>query len=281
MTEFASSPLPIPSERELEFRSLDGLLLRGSLSDAGVRSPMVILLHGASTDRHEDGFFDELVGELVLSGASTFRFDLRGHGASEGNREVVTPTGILNDIQAAVDAVNHDRPTPPHLVGASFSGGFAAYFAGRRAAASLVLINPVLDYVARFLKEKPYFNGRTLDVRASGELNDQGWLDHLGVLRIGRAFINELPWIDPIGTASELLCPTLVFHGTADSRISHLTSVHWVAKVAQARLVLVQGADHELAEPGDSMHQHANTRRWHAETRQAIVRWVGSQARAT
>jgi alpha-beta hydrolase superfamily lysophospholipase len=86
---------------------------------------------------------------LGEAGVVSLRYDLRGHGESEGRQEESALTAHLNDIRAAL-AHLQDRTGAAHvsLLGASFGGGLAAYCAAKRPAelARLVLLNPQLNY---------------------------------------------------------------------------------------------------------------------------------------
>ncbi|GAA1400168.1 hypothetical protein GCM10009613_56780 [Pseudonocardia kongjuensis] len=129
------------------FRSLDGTRLVGDLvAPPGARRG-VVLVHGGGVDRHEAGFFDRLADGLGEAGVASLRFDLRGHGESDGRPEELTLAGAGNDVSAAADELAGRLPVDRvGVVGASFSGGVCAVFAARRPdrVDRLVLLNPLL-----------------------------------------------------------------------------------------------------------------------------------------
>jgi alpha-beta hydrolase superfamily lysophospholipase len=159
---------------ETIFRSPDNLHLRGTVVRPNSRTNAVaVLVHGGGVTREEGGFFTRLADGLSIMGVGSLRFDLRGHGTSEGRQEDLTISGVLNDIRAAV-AHAHDlfEGVPLHLIGASFSGGITAFFAARHPeeVKALTLLNPLLDYKKRFIDEKPYWSNDWIDEEAGREL---------------------------------------------------------------------------------------------------------------
>src|SRR5437868_5337442 len=92
------------TERHVEFPSLDGLRLVGTLTSQETPGPSrVVLVHGGGVTREEGGFFTRLASGLALAGAVVFRFDLRAHGESEGTAEELTLSGAANDVRAATE----------------------------------------------------------------------------------------------------------------------------------------------------------------------------------
>src|SRR5436309_10099885 len=112
-------------DQDTEFRSFDGLRLAGTLTfPSSASSSATVLVHGGGVTRDEGGFFSRLAAGLRQAGIASLRFDLRGHGSSEGRQEDLTLAGIMNDIRAAVAHVRDLMGNGPvNLVGTSFGGG--------------------------------------------------------------------------------------------------------------------------------------------------------------
>ncbi|MGH3870343.1 MAG: alpha/beta hydrolase [Pseudonocardiaceae bacterium] len=84
-------------------RTLDGLHLAGTVGTPdGTPARAVVLVHGGGVTREEGGFFTRLAAGLGEAGVASLRFDLRGHGESEGCQEGLTLSMILNDIRVAL-----------------------------------------------------------------------------------------------------------------------------------------------------------------------------------
>jgi alpha-beta hydrolase superfamily lysophospholipase len=92
---------------------------------------------------------------------ASLRFDLRGHGQSEGRQEKLTLATIQNDIRVALaDGREAAGAARTSLLGASFGGGICAYYYGARRTEEitrLVLLNPQLDYKERTIDSRSYW----------------------------------------------------------------------------------------------------------------------------
>lgn len=177
----ADPPSTAPA-RTVGFRSLDGLRLAGTYAaPMGRPGSVAVLVHGGGVTREEGGFFTRLAGGLAGAGIASLRFDLRGHGDSEGRQEDLTLSGVLNDIRAAVShAADLAGAVPVHLLGASFGGGICGFYAAQYPGtlAKLVLINPLINYKKRFVDDKPYWIDDHIDDDAGRELLRDGFLPH-------------------------------------------------------------------------------------------------------
>ncbi|WP_245549096.1 alpha/beta hydrolase [Nocardia exalbida] len=68
-------------------RTLDGLHLAGTIvTPEQPAARAVPLVHGGGVTREEGGFFTRLAAGLADAGFASLRFDLRGHGESEGRQ---------------------------------------------------------------------------------------------------------------------------------------------------------------------------------------------------
>jgi len=185
---------PAGTSQSTVFRSLDGLQLAGTCVVPGeAPSSVAVLVHGGGVTRDEGGFFTRLAHGLASSGVASLRFDLRGHGESEGRQEDLTISGVLNDIRAAVGhAKQLANVQSAQLLGASFGGGICGFFAAQypQELTSLVLINPLINYKRRFVDDKPYWSDDQIDESAGRELLVHGFLRHSPTFKLGRPLLN-------------------------------------------------------------------------------------------
>ncbi|MGP3922679.1 alpha/beta hydrolase family protein [Streptomyces sp. 8N616] len=275
------------ADEQVEFTSLDGLRLRGTLvpaggaGGAGGAAGAVVLVHGGGVTREEGGFFKRLAHGLAQCASTTvLRFDLRGHGESEGRQEDLTLAAVANDVRAAADFISKRAGAPGgvHMVGASFSGGITAMAAAAipETVRSLVMLNPLLDYKQRFIDEKPYWTGDLLRPQEAQTLREAGYLAHSPTFKLGRPLLNEVFHVVPDAYLAGVRQPTLIVHGTKDTFIPVDSSRHYIERLGSSarRLLEIDGAQHGIAMHDDPRYEHPQTRKWQAETIRAVSDWI-------
>ena len=285
-------------EADIAFRSADYTSLRGTLRVRARPRAGVLLVHGLTGDRSENGLYDGLAARLDEIGAASLRFDLRGHGKSGGSYEGVAMSGIMADIATAhrVLASRVPRMAPTFVVAASFAGGLSVCWAeadaacrkdgedprsGRNLAppAGLVLLNPLFDYPRRLLHGKPWWSAARMGLTEEGmdALVERGWLDHHG-FRIGPAMLNELPCIRPQDRVVGLPMPLLTVHGDADETAPHDISRRCTARARRSEFATIEGADHGFVRRGDDGGGggHADTRRFRAAVLDKVASWISA-----
>jgi len=267
-----------------EFRTVDGLQLRGTLVAAAEPGrAAAVFVHGGGVTRDEGGFFTRIAEGLAdAAGVSSLRFDLRGHGESDGRQEDLTLGSILNDIGAAIEHVRKATGAElVHLIAASFAGGITAYFAVEHPerVQRLVLINPLLNYRKRFVDDKPYWHDGQIDEEAGRELAEHGFLFHNPSFKLGRALLNEVFYLRPHEAIRGLHVPTLVIHGTRDTFIPVESSRNAVQRIqGDVELLEIEGAQHGIAVFDDPQYVDPQTQVWQAEVVAAIVDWVARES---
>lgn len=262
----------------IRFSSVDGFYLEGSLRrpEREIKSS-VLLVHGITVDREEDGFYSEFASRLATADIASFRFDLRCHGKSEGKFEELTLTGVLNDIGSAAKELRNQIPItiPMGIIAASFGGGLSAYWASqhRDSISTLVLLNPVFDYGARMLFSKPYWENDHLTKQGATTLRKKGWLPH-GSFRMGRALVNELLYIKPYDIMSRLEIPVLTIHGDKDSMVPFDIAKKYALANSQSQFIPIKGADHGFTKPGDDEFTAPETIEFRSFVFNKVLGWI-------
>ncbi|MBP2333866.1 pimeloyl-ACP methyl ester carboxylesterase [Saccharothrix coeruleofusca] len=263
---------------QVSIRTLDGLRLRGTLLTANTPAEQaVVMVHGGGVTREEGGFFTRLAAGLAEAGVASLRYDLRGHGESDGRPEESSLAAHLNDIRVALGHLREATGTSStSLLGASFGGGLAAYYAAKRPdqLTRLVLLNPQLAYKDRYIDQQPHWSRDFLDDAKARELATKGYINHSPTVKHSRALLNEVFWIRPHEVLGEITAPTLIVHGTEDTFVPVETSRAAVHQLrAQHRLVEIEGAQHGFAVHEDPEYRDPRSREWQAFVIRTVREW--------
>ncbi|HEY4004681.1 MAG TPA: alpha/beta fold hydrolase [Pseudonocardia sp.] len=268
-------------QRNLTVRTRDGLHLAGTLVQPEQETDRaVVLVHGGGVTRDEAGFFTRLADGLATSGVASLRFDLRGHGESEGRQEDLTLAGILADVSGALGVIRGQTGAGRvSLLGASFSGGVCGYYAAEQqgALASLVMFNPLLNYKKRFIDDKPYWHDDQLDDTAARELSANGYLAHSPTFKLSRALLNEVFYLRPERALSRITTPTLIVHGAEDTFIPVESSRQADGQIAgETKLIEIDGAQHGFAVHDDPTYAQPRSQQWQAFVIEATAEWIST-----
>lgn len=269
----------MPTSDGVTLRTLDGLHLAGTLVSPGTPpSRAVVLVHGGGVTREEGGFFTRLAAGLAEDDVASLRFDLRGHGESEGRQEELTLATILNDIRVAISYVRESTGAREiTLLGASFGGGICAYYAAKRPEdlSQLVLFNPQLDYKRRTIDTRDYWIGDSIGEEAAQQLTEHGFIQFTPTLRHGRPLLNEVFWLHPHKELGEVQAPTLIVHGTKDTFVpiessrSALRQFH-----APCELVEIDGSQHGFAVHDDPQYLDPQSQEWQKFVIRTVTDWL-------
>jgi uncharacterized protein len=265
------------------FRTLDGLHLAGTLVEREQPTGWaVVLVHGGGVTREEGGFFTRLATGLGEAGVTSLRFDLRGHGQSEGKQEELTLSAILNDIRVAIAHVQAQAGVDSvSLLGASFGGGICGYYAAKRPAEvrRLVLLNPQLDYKKRTIDSRTYWSNDYIDEEEARQLTEQGYIDFTPTLKHGRPIFNEVFWLRPNEILGEIQAPTLVVHGTKDTFVPIESSRAAMQQLrVEHKLVEIEGSQHGFAVHEDPHYLNPQSQEWQAFVVRTVTEWLTSQS---
>ena len=232
--------------------------------DAAGSGPLVLLLHGIGSSRRR---WEPQMEALAVAGYRAVRLDLRGFGDSSGGEQKFGMTRFVADLESFADSLGSERF---HLVGHSLGGMLAQRYAvenearilslvlasttshnGRRASAfarvmtlfaehgyEAVVNNPALrPEVDSAVKEAfpgiaPPFEMLKIGVEKPNPARANAW----------RACI-EFSVKDRL---SELACPVLVMHGTADPLIPFRAGQLVHDAIAGSEWIPEDGAGHSL-----------------------------------
>lgn len=223
---YQPSPGPLPSAsnvlpggQDVTLHTSDGLTLsawffpaNGTPDDADT-APVVLVAQGNGGNR---GGRVDLARAVTRHGMSVLLFDYRGYGGNPGDP---TEDGLARDARAAHDYLVSERGVPRerlYYFGESLGCGVLSELATEHPPAGMLLRSPFTDLAAVASEHYPWLPVRLL-------LKDR------------------YPVADNVAVLNDV--PVVVVYGTADSIVPAALSER-VAEAADARRVVVDGADH-------------------------------------
>ncbi|MET7474825.1 alpha/beta fold hydrolase [Streptomyces sp. NPDC005648] len=242
----------------------DGLILRSTLhipdGPTGTGWPTAVFVHGFSSNRLELPDFVAMSRLLEANGVASVRFDLSGHGESDGDFFDVTITGEIAETRAvlaavrAFDFVDSERIG---LVGMSMGGVVAGIVAGEEPRIrALCLWSPAA--IAPFEIGKGHLKGRSL----AAEIEVKGYFDADGH-RMSPALVEDIAGLDVYGRSGVYPGPVLILHGDQDE----IAPLEYARRYldhydGNAELDVVDGADHAWGSVPHRTALHQSTLRF-------------------
>lgn len=249
-SEAGSAPLALPDGTRIAWeRSGDG--------------PAVLLVHGIGSSRRT---WDGIVPQLVSAGYGVVRLDLRGFGESSSPEGAFGMDAFMGDLVSFVDFAGLETF---HLVGHSLGGMIAQKYAlahpsrvhslalasttshnGRRANAFARLMVSLAEHGYDALEQQPALR-ETAEATLREAFPGEVPLSMLkrGMERPNPARANAWRACIDFSTKdrlSEVRCPSLVTHGTADLLIPFRAGELVAQGIPGARWVVEEGAGHSL-----------------------------------
>ncbi|MEX2215379.1 MAG: alpha/beta fold hydrolase [Phycisphaeraceae bacterium] len=250
----------------------NGLTIRG-MSYRPVREgrhPAVLLLHGFTGTRIENGFmFVRLARALASRGIAAVTFDFLHSGESDGSFEQMLVTGELADALRITEWLQSqafvDR-SRLGLLGFSLGGLLAGCVTARvECYRSLVMMAPTTaTNIARHAQRE----GRCDTPGTGGGEAASGV--QLGPHCLHPSFFDDVLTLDSVSDCVKRPRPTLVVQGTGDTAVPPAISAEFVDAMKRAsvpvELHLIEGADHAFTHPRWRSDMNARVTDWFAKT---------------
>ena len=145
-------PVILPGEQTFTLQTENGQQLRGCFHDTG-KGPVGIYLHGFRSHCNGEKAID-IARHAIAMERSWLRFDLRGHGQSDGELKEQIMTSGLDDLLLVLDSIA-DRTFILH--GSSMGGWISLLAALQRTqrVSGMMLIAPAFNFVQNNLANLP------------------------------------------------------------------------------------------------------------------------------
>lgn len=234
-------------EQKLYFQNSKGDKLCGILADptGSTQTPIVILCHGFTTNKNRPKYMT-LSDELSKNSIASFRFDLFGHGESEGDFADITISEGVDDALNAIEFVKNQGYKKIIFLGCSF-GGIVAFVTATKSTdlQALALISPVSDY-----PEVEKMRRSDADI---ADWKKNGFIYHTnskGVkFRLNYSFWEDIQKYLVYKIADQINISTVIVHGDADDIVPITQSRKTAKLIPDCQLVEIEGADHRYKNP--------------------------------
>jgi uncharacterized protein len=240
------------TQMDVSFPSLapDRLAIRGT-HQGPESSNAVLLVHGITTARDEEGIYARTAEALEQAGLASLRFDFRSHGQSDGTPEQLSISGEVGDLLAAYGWLRERAPRV-HVLAASFGAVSTCHAVGcgKVEVASMVLWNPVLDLRRTFLVPETawardnFVDGGRSYARPGVFIID----DHF---EAPESLLEEMLQYDIMADLSRVEVPVLTIHGDADTYVPYDVSKRFGVPNKTSRFMTIAGAEHGFGRPAE------------------------------
>jgi len=201
-------------------------------------NPAIIFIHGWTSK--QDGYF-YYATELAEKGYICMTFDMRGHGASEGNLSVLTRKDFLSDVIAAFDFLSQIKDVDKEnitVVGSSFGGYLSVLLSSVRSCASLVLRVPA-NYPDAGFESIPHKIGADAYYEGLIQRDKETW----------KTTVHPYSTITSLQTLREFKGRVLLIESENDKIVPHeVVKSYSLALTDNAKLtyMVMKGADHSI-----------------------------------
>lgn len=222
-------------KQDFQFKTFDGLTLKGVKETVDDHKAVVVVVHGLCEHL---GRYDYIAKKLVESKYTVYRFDHRGHGHSEGKETYYDDFNeIIEDVKLVVDMARAENPTSKLFLLGHSMGGYAVLLFGTKypgmvdgvvTSGAVSRYNlPVFGPLPIELPPDTYFPNTLADgVCSDPAVIESYWNDPLVRKQVSVGLINSLH--DGIeyqkANAAKFVEPVMVMHGCFDGLVAEKDS---------------------------------------------------------
>lgn len=236
-----------PTKLSKKITASDGHVIHSLLFSCESRR-IVILAHGITAEKTEDGIFEKFATKFLAPDFDAICFDFRGHGESSIPPRDTTIAGELLDLMAVLKWCEDAGYRRIGIVGTSFGGSIsllAIQSFGQASISALALWNPVINYRNTFTHATTPW-GKTFFTQSDDR--DLANVTSIAIpetdFKIGPKMIMEFLLLHPEQTVIPDSIPTLVIHGTADTLVPHQDSKSFCSARRGIEFLSLPNVDH-------------------------------------
>lgn len=264
-------------ENKIFYRSVDGTKLCGIFTIPPSLKGYALMAHGITMDKNEwNDFYVDIAQELCKKNLASLRFDFRAHGKSEGIQREVTVIGELLDVKTSANEIFKRWKNKIAIIATSFGVGSAILYTAQNPdkVKCLILLCPVLDYVATFLEPMVLWAKESFNDEGFHHLEEKGYLLLDGVFEIGAKLIEEFGIIKPYEYLRKIDCPVLTIHGDMDSMVPYEISKKYGTPNEYSEFITLNGADHGFVAYDDETGETEQSIKNKKFVIEKILQWI-------
>lgn len=254
--------------RKTKVRTPDGHTITLSVERAAGKQnskSIAILTHGIFTNRDEKGRFVRLSQRLRSVGIDVVRFDFRGHGDSPLSSADFNVSGGVIDYHTVLNWVASQGWSRVGVIGSSFGGGLVLLerlLPVLLPVHGMVLLNPVIDFEATFLKPILKWGKEIFSEKAIQQILEDGRAKVINDFEASLLFLTELSTIRPYQAIPTTKSALLVFHGDSDEKVPVQPARQYFTGLSNVTLKVITGAGHAFKDPQIENQVHGEAVSW-------------------
>jgi len=265
------------TEEKISYPSGDGIILSGVFDIAQKTDSFALMAHGINMDKNEwNNLHFRISKDLNEQNISTFRFDFRAHGESEGRKRDMTVVGEYLDIENSVKEVNRRWEKKISIIASSFGAPpsiiYTALFPEK--VNCLILLNPVLDYDATFLNPIVEWGKETFNKEGYKYLERNGYILLDGEHELGAKLVAEFRIIKPFEFLENIKCPVLTIHGDKDSLVPYKISKKYGSPNRKSKFITIRNAEHGFVKSNDDEGVSEQSMKNQKRVTEYIIEWI-------
>jgi pimeloyl-ACP methyl ester carboxylesterase len=245
-------PVILPGEKEFCLSQPSGEKIRGHFYDTG-EGPVGIYLHGFRSHSNGEKAL-QIAQHAIDRGRSWLRFDIRGHGLSDGELKEQLISSGLSDLLLVFDSIS-ERPLILH--GSSMGCWISLLGALRRkeSVVGMMLIAPAFNFVQNNLSTLPEPVLKNWQAETYMSFPDAYGGEPYS-LRYD--IIDDARPYDVINTGTDLDIPVHIIHGENDPVIPISNTENFIRHAKLAKLVFerIPNGDHRLMDHIPQINDH-------------------------
>ncbi len=238
------------TDTNFSIKASDGQSIRGFYRDTG-EGPVGVFLHGLLSDC-EGSKSMNLWDQAVQKHRSWVRFDMRGHGQSDGKFEEFKIARAIEDLKLVLSQFPNRKKV---LVGSSMGGWTAAQAAldDSLNIGGLVLLAPAFGFIHRIFDslepaEQKDWKDNQIKQFESPVMEDDIWISYAAVSdsRLHDNFTNSVHYNHPVH----------IIHGKLDDVVPVEQSIAFKKHASsEIQLTIIEDGDHRLTDKIDWITQ--------------------------